>query len=135
MTQKYAQLGIDSAWRRFELSRGSHSDRFERAMRLFEANAGDLNLEASTVHVAAEIAALSPALNDEDRLAIIALILISIAACEQGSTRFPVGDDEDTQIRAMLNTLAGSDECAEYLAAIKALVAGESAAEIIGHAT
>ena len=63
---------------------------FRRRLRQIEAGASALNLESAAIHVAAEIAALEPDLDDERRLVLILLIAASMVALQEGSTRLPV---------------------------------------------
>lgn len=89
MSVDYSRLGMDSAWNRLKRETGradAHHYRFDR----LRAATADLGLDPSAVHLAAEIASLAPALDVDQFFALIVLIVISLAALEQGSTRFPV---------------------------------------------
>src|SRR5215472_5608775 len=90
MNAKYAMLGFDTASRRFERGGGAVQSEFECALRNLQAGADRTNLGPDSIHLAAEIAALEPGLDESSRLALIVLILISLAALEDGNTRFPV---------------------------------------------
>jgi exodeoxyribonuclease V alpha subunit len=103
---EYSLLGIDTAWSRFDY-RG-HSE-FEEKMRALEASASGLNLGSESVHLAAEIAAFETALEADERIALIVLILVSLAALQEGSTHLPVvGPISAAPMRRMIGTL-----CAE----------------------
>ena len=75
-------------------------------MRALESAVAGLNLVPETVHLAAELAALEPALEADERMALIVLILVSLVALQEGSTRFPVtGPLSDAPMRRVLGTL------------------------------
>jgi exodeoxyribonuclease V alpha subunit len=77
-------------------------------MRALEHAVAGLNLVPETVHLAAELAALEPALEADDRMALIVLILISLVALQEGSTRFPVtGPLSAAPMRRVLSSLCG----------------------------
>src|SRR5258707_14459979 len=100
---------MDTAWRRFESARGGGPSSLDARMRALEHAVAGLNLVPETVHLAAELAALEPALEADDRMAVIVLILVSLAALQEGSTRFPVtGPLSEAPMRRVLSTL-----CAE----------------------
>jgi exodeoxyribonuclease V alpha subunit len=116
MNSKYAMLGFDTASRRFERGRGgaAHSELW-RALGNLQAGAERVNLGADSIHLAAEIAALEPGLDEPSHLALIVLILISLAALEEGSTRFPVtGEASREPMGRMLGALCadGFDDAA-----------------------
>src|SRR5258708_35213141 len=100
---------MDTAWRRFDSAHGGSHFEFEQQMRALEAAATGLNLGSESVHLAAEIAALEPALEADERIALIVLTLVSLAALQEGSTRFPVvGSISIAPMRRLIGTL-----CAE----------------------
>lgn len=108
MKPEYALLGMDTAWRRFESARGGRESAFDEKMRTLEAGAAGLNLESESVHLAAEIAAFEPALEADERIALIVLMLVSLAALQEGSTRFPVvGPISRAPMCRMLDALCG----------------------------
>ena len=112
MKDRYSLLGMDTAWRRFESARGGVRSAFDLQLRALEVSAAGLNLAPETVHLAAELAALEPALGADERIALIVLILISLVALQEGSTRFPVtGPLSAAPMRRVLATL-----CAEVSA-------------------
>jgi exodeoxyribonuclease V alpha subunit len=77
-------------------------------MRALEHAVAGLNLVPETVHLAAELAALEPALETDERMALIVLIVISLVALKEGSTRFPVtGPLSAAPMRRMLSSLCG----------------------------
>ncbi|HVN64271.1 MAG TPA: hypothetical protein VMT58_06520, partial [Candidatus Binataceae bacterium] len=68
MTDRYASLGLDTAWRRFTEERGGPAVALERRMRALEAAvSGEFGLAAENVHLAAELAGLETAIGDDDR--------------------------------------------------------------------
>jgi exodeoxyribonuclease V alpha subunit len=108
MNDRYSLLGMDTAWRRFESARGGGRSAFDARMRALELAVGGLNLAPETVHLAAELAALEPALEADDRMALIVLILVSLVALQEGSTRFPVtGPLSHAPMRRVLSMLCG----------------------------
>ena len=92
MDERYRHLGLTTAWMRDQASGDARDDggEFRRRLRQIEAGASALNLESAAIHVAAEIAALEPDLDDERRLVLILLIAASMVALQEGSTRLPV---------------------------------------------
>jgi exodeoxyribonuclease V alpha subunit len=134
MNPRYQRFGVDSAWRRFEIATRHDDTPFERALRKFEMNAARVNLDPTAVHLAAEVAALEPALDDDARLALVVLVLISLAALEEGSTRFPVtGPGAREPTSRILTALVGDGDGAEKFARdIAALVSNRRAATVIG---
>ena len=106
MKDRYSLLGLDTAWRHFESSRGGVRSAFDARMRALEVSVAGLNLAPETVHLAAELVALEPALGADERMALIMLILVSLVALQEGSTRFPVtGPLSDAPMRRVLSTL------------------------------
>ncbi len=108
--RRYAMLGMATAWRRFEARglEGGAQREFERCLRQMETSAEQLNLAPESVHLAAEIAAFEPALDHEDRLALILVVTMSLAALEEGSTRLAVGGEAGREtMRRMLGVLCG----------------------------
>jgi exodeoxyribonuclease V alpha subunit len=106
----YAMLGMATAWRRFEargLAGGAQRD-FEQCLRQAESAAEQLNLAPESIHLAAEIAAFEPKLDWDDRLALILLVTMSLAALQDGSTRLAIGGDAGREtMRRMLAVLCG----------------------------
>ncbi len=133
MNELYRRLGIATVWMRTQ--EGAHEDQFGRRLRQVEAGAAELNLDAGAVQIAAEIAAMEPALDDAQRLALIVLITVSLAALQEGSTRFPVTGAEARQpMRRMLTALCGGDAGGpdEIAAAIERLLKSATASHVIG---
>jgi exodeoxyribonuclease V alpha subunit len=91
MDERYQHLGLGTAWLQFQAPRGVADDgaEFRRRLRQIESGASELNLDAAAVHLAAEIAALEPDLDQQQRLALILLITASLVALQEGSTRLP----------------------------------------------
>jgi exodeoxyribonuclease V alpha subunit len=137
VTERYPLLGLSGAWRRFDSGNFARHSELNDRIRALEASASALDLASDSVHLAAELAALEPALEADDRIALIVLILVSFAALRQGSTRFPVtGSLSVAPMRRMLASLCASgfgDEDVEQIAAsIEALVESDRAAAVIG---
>src|SRR5216684_7944609 len=105
---RYEALAMDTAWRRFETSRGNSQSIAEQRMRALELACPILNLAVESVHLAAETAALQPDLDTEDRIALIVLVLISLAALHEGSTQYPVlGPLSKLPMKRLANTHCG----------------------------
>ncbi len=105
MKPLYPLLGMDTAWQR-----SARADRaatqFDTDMAHLRASVAELNLDPGAVHLAAEIAALAPELDDSARFALIALIVLSLAAVAEGNTRLPVSGDESKEpLERMLSAL------------------------------
>lgn len=141
MSARYANLGMRTASRQFALESGSAPSAFERRLRDIESGVAALNLVPESVHLAAEIAALESNLDDDRRIALILLIVVSLAALEEGSTRFPVtGDNSVAAMRRLLEPLCGAafgvNGTEVMRLAIEDLVASARASDVIGiHAT
>jgi exodeoxyribonuclease V alpha subunit len=138
MNAKYAMLRFDTASRRFERGGSAAQSEFERALGNLQAGADRMNLGLDSIHLATEIAALEPGLDESSRLALIVLILISLAALEEGSTRFPViGEASRKPMGQMLGALCadGFDDAARerIRTAIVDLVRPGHCAFVIGH--
>src|SRR5215472_1418274 len=138
MNAKYAMLGFDTAARRFERGGGAAQSEFKRALGNLQAGADRTNLGPDSIHLAIEIAALEPGLDESSRLALIVLILISLAALEEGSTRFPVtGEASRKPMSQMLGALCadGFDDAARerIRTVIADLVRPGRCAFVIGH--
>ncbi len=73
------------------------------------AGTAALNLNPDYVPLTAEIAAFEPDLTTEHQVALILLLVVSLAAIEEGSTRFPMTGAESVQpMRRMLGPLCGA---------------------------
>ena len=106
-------------------------------MRALELSAAALNLAPESVHLAAELAALEQALTDDDRIALILLILISIVALQEGSTRFPVtGHLARAPMRRVLGSLCasgfGDDAVNTAATSIEVLLQSNRASAVVG---
>ena len=137
MKEKYSLLGMDTAWRRFDSARGGGRSAFSARMRALEASVSELNLAPESVHLAAELAALEPALEDDDRIALIVLILVSLLALQDGSTRFPVaGPLSQAPMRRVLGALFadgfGEGAVTAVAASIERLIQSGRASAIVG---
>jgi exodeoxyribonuclease V alpha subunit len=128
---------MDTAWRRFESARGGGNSIFDARMRSLEASVAGLNLAPETVHLAAELAALEPALEADDRMTLIVLILVSLVALQEGSTRFPVtGPLSTIPMRRVLSSLCadgfGVGAIDAIAISIEALLQSNRAAALVG---
>ena len=102
------RLGLVTAIRRREMeSDPAHSATgFEKTLAALGETAPALNLDSAAVSLAAEIAALESDLDDEERIALVLILLASMVAREQGSTRLPVaGDAGRAALRGTLGAL------------------------------
>jgi exodeoxyribonuclease V alpha subunit len=137
LKSEYALLGMDTAWQRFDSARGDRTSAFDEKIRALEAAVVGLNLEAEAVHLAAEIAAFEPALEADERIALIVLTLVSLAALQEGSTRFPVvGPISKAPMRRMLDALCadgfGPDASERISNSIENLIRSNRASAVIG---
>jgi len=132
MSVRRELLAIDTAWGRFEARTGARAPgAFE--LRLRELKPEAINLAPDSVHLAAEIAALEPNLDDEQRLALIVLMAVSLAALEEGSTRFPVtGVAGRAPMRRMLGALCGAVQADTIAASVEGLLYSGAARAIVG---
>jgi exodeoxyribonuclease V alpha subunit len=110
---------------------------FAECLRAIEAGTAALNLNRDCVSLAAEIAAFETDLDTEQRVALILLMVISLAALEEGSTRFPATGPESVQpIRRMLSPLCGdacgADGVERMRIAIEQMLLSGSAPGVIG---
>jgi exodeoxyribonuclease V alpha subunit len=133
MKDRYSLLGIDTAWRRFTSARNGVHSAFDARMRALEIGVTGLNLAPDAVHLAAELANLASALEADDRIALIVLILISLAALQEGSTRFPVtGAHSKGPMRRVVGTLCGNDDVDDIVTSIEDLLQSERASAVVG---
>jgi exodeoxyribonuclease V alpha subunit len=134
MTSKYQRLGLHGILENLE---GRAPSLFADRLAALRERAGRLNLDQDAVHLAAEIAALEPALGDDARYAMVLIVLLSLAALQEGSTRFPVsGSEGAAQMARMLNALVGEsreDTTREVIAKdVERLMLSREASSIIG---
>ncbi len=137
MSDRYSLLGMDTAWRRFESARDGSKSIFDTRMRSLEVSVAGLNLAPETVHLAAELAALEPALEADERTALIVLILVSLVALQEGSTRFPVtGPLSEVPMRRVLSSLCadgfGAGAADRIATSIEVLLQSNRAAALVG---
>jgi exodeoxyribonuclease V alpha subunit len=137
MTDRYSLLGMDTAWRRFESARDGSNCIFDTRMRSLEVSVAALNLAPETVHLAAELAALEPALEADDRMTLIVLILVSLVALQDGSTRFPVtGPLSEVPMRRVLSSLCadgfGAAALDRIATSVEKLLQSNRAAALVG---
>jgi len=92
MDRLYDNLGLTSAISRLGLAFSSDSEAalVQRHLRLIEAAMPAFNLDPAMAHLAAEIAAFEDNLPAAQRVALITLIVASMVALNEGSTRLPV---------------------------------------------
>jgi exodeoxyribonuclease V alpha subunit len=135
MNAHYKLLGLE------DLDGSTHLEssryEFQQRLRNLATSAIDLNLSSQSIHLAAEIAALDPALDFEQRIVLIVLIVVSLAALEEGSTRFPVtGPASVEPMRRLLTPLCGSsfgdDGVERMLGAIERLLASGRTSGVVG---
>jgi exodeoxyribonuclease V alpha subunit len=133
----YESLGMDTAWRRFEKSRGDIQTMQELRMRAFEKACPALNLSPEAVQIAAEIAALQPDLDADDRITVTVIVLISFAALQQGSTQFPlIGPTSKSSMQRIVGMLCGDFGLAyveQMIARIEVLITQRRAPAVIGY--
>ncbi|HSY77954.1 MAG TPA: exodeoxyribonuclease V subunit alpha [Verrucomicrobiae bacterium] len=137
MKDRYSLLGIDTAWTHFDSTHDGGSSTFRARLRALEISAAGLNLAPESVHLAAELAALEPALEFDDRIALIILILVSLVAIQEGSTRFPVtGPISKGPMRRVLGSLCASgfgDDTVDGIAtSIENLLRSNRASALVG---
>ena len=137
MKDRYSLLGIDTAWTRFDSAHDGGSSAFRARLRALEVSAAGLNLAPESVHLAAELAALEPALEFDDRITLIILILVSLVAIQEGSTRFPVtGPISKGPMRRVLGSLCASgfgDDTVDGIAtSIENLLRSNRASALVG---
>jgi exodeoxyribonuclease V alpha subunit len=98
------------------------ADAFVSCLLELQERAVAFNLSPEAVHLASEIAALEPGLNVKQRLALIVLGVISLAALNQGSSRFPIDASAGGQaLRPIAAALCGK----KFIAAGLADISGE----------
>jgi exodeoxyribonuclease V alpha subunit len=133
----YERLGLWSPSATSREVAAQPRNRFERRLREIELGATALNLTRESVHLAAEIAAFASDLDDEKRIALIVLIVVSLAALAEGSTRFPVtGPHSAGPMRRLVGPLCGNetgaDGAEQTLSIIDEILSSRLAAEVIG---
>jgi exodeoxyribonuclease V alpha subunit len=102
-----ARLGLPSLFS-FEEPANAAEAEFRRQLRQLEIGVETFNLDSSVVHVAVEIADMETDLAALPRLAVIALIVASLIALEEGSTRLPItGNESREPMRRILAPLCG----------------------------
>ena len=92
MERMYANLGLTTAISRLGLEGAASGDAayLQRQLRQIEAALPAFNLDPAMAHLAAEIAAFEEDLRIDQRVALIMLIVASMVALNEGSTRLPV---------------------------------------------
>ena len=92
MDRLYNNLGLTSVISRLGLAHRAEPEAalLQRHLRRCEAAMAAFNLEPATAHLAAEIAAFEDDLPAVQRIALISLIIASMVALNEGSTRLPV---------------------------------------------
>jgi exodeoxyribonuclease V alpha subunit len=135
MNSKYARLGLHGVLENLE---GRAPSAFAGNLAALCERAGRLNLDQDAVHLAAEIAALEPSLDDDARYAVVLIVLLSLAALQEGSTRLPITGREDAARTArMMDALIGEprgNSAREAIAKnIERLLHSHEAPSIIGN--
>src|SRR5262249_28639093 len=74
----YDLFAMDTAWRRFEKARHNAPSLLDIRMRALEGSCAALNLTPEAVHLAAEIAGFEPDLDNDERITLIVLVLVSL---------------------------------------------------------
>ncbi|MDB5108322.1 MAG: exodeoxyribonuclease alpha subunit, partial [Candidatus Binatus sp.] len=125
-------------WRRFDAGLDQGQAEFAARIRALEKAVEAANLTPESVHIACELAALQADFDEEDRLAFIMLVLVSMAALQDGSSRFPVvGPIALAPMRRMLRLLAGGQpdhEQADTIASrIESMLRSGGATNVIGY--
>ena len=138
MNVHYELLGLEELGRP-ATPHDSSMEQFRLQLHNIESGASDLGLDPQTIHLAAELAAFDPELDSYQRIALILLIVISLASVEEGSTRFPVTGPESVQpMRRLLAPLCGSafgDNAVETMrSAIELLLTSGDASGVVGTA-
>ena len=130
MTPDYEALGLDCAIDQF----GHRGGDFARELRELEINAPRVNLSSDVVHFAAEIAALEPGLDGNQRLALIVLVLAVLAALEDGSTRLPVSGalSIEPMKRLVGALIPDSQHCETMISSISELIESGATSNVIG---
>lgn len=134
-----AHLGLPSVFPQSADAASGDQAEFRRRLRQIETGAQAFNLDASAVHMAAETAAFVPDLGESPRLALIILIVASLVALEEGSTRLPVtGEESRETISRILIPLCGdafgADGAQRIAGEIDRLLASGAASAVVGHA-
>lgn len=91
------------------------------------------DLDDAAVNLAAQLARCEPGLGDDDRQALMLLVLCSMAAARQGSTRIPAADDASSKAwMAELTASVAGPEAGPLLVRAHALVRDGAAPTVIG---
>jgi exodeoxyribonuclease V alpha subunit len=146
MNRLYDNLGLTSVVSRLGLAHSVDPEAalVQRHLRRIEAALTAFNLDPATAHLAAEIAAFEDHLPAAQRVALITLIVASIVALNEGSTRLPVTGplalDPMTRILAPLCAAAGPPatdshaEISRILSTITAMLHTGAASSVIARA-
>jgi exodeoxyribonuclease V alpha subunit len=147
MDRFHDNLGLTSAISRLGLARNPDADAafVQRHLRRIEAAMPAFNLDPATAHLAAEIAAFEEHLPAAQRVALIMLIVASIVALNEGSTRLPVTGPLalDPMSRILAPLCADPDapdrdssaEIARTLGTIEAMLDSGAASSVIARAS
>jgi len=132
-----AHLGLPSVFSHREDAAYGDEAEFRRRLRQIELGAQAFNLDSSAVHMAAEIATFEADLDSIRRLALIVLIVASLIAIEEGSTRLPAtGDESRETMRRILTPLCGDafgeDGARTIAGEIDQLLASGAAPSVVG---
>ena len=145
MEEVYAKLGLSTVMSRVGIQRASNADgaRLRTHLREIEAAMPVFNLDPSIVHLAAEIAAFDNLLTVDRRVALIMLIVATMVALNEGSTRLPVTGPEAVEpMLRILGPLCGETSAGEHPVraiemahAIGQMLEEGAAAAVIGHSS
>jgi exodeoxyribonuclease V alpha subunit len=134
---QYSLFGTNISSRSFDSARDGGCSAFDLQISALKDSVAGLNLAPESVHLAMELAGLESALEANDRIALIVLVLISLAALQEGTTRFPVvGPLSVAPMRRMLGALCArgfGDGAVDRIAtSIEVLVRSNRASATVG---
>jgi exodeoxyribonuclease V alpha subunit len=142
MERRYADLGLTTAIARqgYERAASADGEYLRRHLNQIEAALPGFNLEPAMAHLAAEIAAFDETLTVAQRVALVMLIVASLVAQSEGSTRLPVtGPQARAPLARILGPLCSATadgidpaQAAAMAGAIAELLEGGAAAAVIG---
>jgi exodeoxyribonuclease V alpha subunit len=137
MVSTIVHLGLSSLFENHPGAAHSGDAEFRRKLRQIETGVEAFNLDSSVVHIAAEIAAFETTLATESRLALVMLLVASMVALEEGSTRLPVTGEESIDVMMrILGPLCGDQSSDDNVVAtanrIDDLLVSGAAETVIG---
>lgn len=137
MNARHQSSDLQQSFRWPSQSAAKTHEEFAPRLSDVEAGAPALNLSSDAVHLATEVASFEPNLTETERMALILLIMMALAASAEGSTRFPItGPQSIEPMRRLLSPMCGesigADTVERMRIAIEQLVACGAAAGVIG---